>query len=126
MSAFLLLLLAATAQGARIESGVVLMPNETLVAPAGPVAAPKPPPRAAPRPAPQYSRDEMRRDTYAGSSRSVCVNCGVITSIDEGAAQWEVRVRFDDGSRETLRFYERPRLRVGDAVHLEDGRLIRD
>jgi len=35
-------------------------------------------------------------------------------------------VRFDDGSRETLRYYERPRLRVGDAVHLEDGRLLRD
>jgi len=49
-----------------------------------------------------------------------------LPAIDEAGAQWEVRVRFDDGSRETLRYYERPRLRVGDEVHLEDGRLLRD
>jgi len=126
----ILLLLSTTAviaaSGARIESGVVLMPNETLVAPAGPVAAPKPAPKPAPRPTPRYSREEVRSDTYAPSSRSVCINCGVVTSIDEGDTRWEVRVQFDDGSRETLRYYERPRLRVGDAVHLEDGRLLRD
>ena len=97
------------------------MPNETLVAPPGPVAAPK----AAPRPAPQRSRDEVR-DTYARSTRSVCVNCGVVTSIEEANSRWDVRVRFDDGSRETLRYYDRPRVRVGDAVHVEDGRLFRD
>ena len=102
------------------------MPNETLVAPAGPVAAPKPPTRPAPRATPRASREEMRPDAYARSTRSVCINCGVITSIDQGSTQWEVRVHFDDGSRETLRYYERPRLRVGDAVHLEDGRLLRD
>ena len=124
---FLLLLATAAAVAQpRIESGVVLMPNETLVVPAGPVAAPKPPPKPAPRATPRASREEMRPDAYARSTRSVCINCGVITSIDEGSTQWEVRVRFDDGSRETLRYYERPRLRVGDAVHLEDGRLLRD
>ena len=123
-----LLLLATVAAAAqpRIESGVVLMPNETLVVPAGPVAAPKPPTRPAPRATPRASREEMRPDAYARSTRSVCINCGVITSIDQGSTQWEVRVHFDDGSRETLRYYERPRLRVGDAVHLEDGRLLRD
>jgi len=122
----LLLATAAVAAQPRIESGVVLMPNETLVVPAGPVAAPKPPPKPAPRPTPQYSREEIRPDAYARSTRSVCINCGVVTDIDERDNRWEVRVRFDDGSRETLRYYERPRLRVGDAVHLEDGRLIRD
>jgi len=84
----ILLLLSTTAviaaSGARIESGVVLMPNETLVAPAGPVAAPRPAPKPAPRPTPRYSREEVRSDTYAPSSRSVCINCGVVTSIDEG------------------------------------------
>jgi hypothetical protein len=108
----------------RIESGVVLMPNETLVAP--PPPGPAAPPKPAPRPTPQYSRDEVRRDNDSRSTRSMCVNCGVITSIDEAGSRWEVRVRFEDGSRETLRYYEPPRLRVGDAVHLEDGRLIRD
>jgi hypothetical protein len=115
---------AAAAQAPRIESGVVLMPNETLVAPPGPVAAPKAKP--APRPAPQYSRDEVRRDSYARSTRSVCVNCGVVTAIDEAGSRWDIRVRFDDGSRETLRYYDPPRVRVGDAVHVEDGRLVRD
>jgi hypothetical protein len=126
----ILLLLSTTAviaaSGARIESGVVLLPNETLVAPAGPVAAPRPAPKPAPRPTPQASREEIRNDAYSRSSRSVCINCGVITGIEEGDTGWEVRVQFDDGSRETLRYYERPRLRVGDAVHLEDGRLIRE
>ena len=123
LSPFLLLpvLSLAATTAPRIESGVVLMPNETLVAPPGPVAAPK----AAPRPAPQRSRDEVR-DTYARSTRSVCVNCGVVTSIEEANSRWDVRVRFDDGSRETLRYYDRPRVRVGDAVHVEDGRLFRD
>ena len=124
-------LVLAAGNTARVESGVVLMPNETLVAPAGPVAAPKvtpkaAPPAPAPRPTPRYSREETRRDTYAGPSRSVCINCGVVTDIDANGERWEVRVRFDDGSRETVRYYERPRLRVGDAVHLEDGRLLRD
>ena len=123
-----LLLLAAAAAVAqpRIESGVVLLPNETLVAPASPVAAPKPPPKPAPRATPKYSREEIRPDAYTRATRSVCINCGTVTSIDDNGSQWEVRVRFDDGSRETMRYRERPRLRVGDAVHLEDGRLLRD
>ena len=126
----LLLLVLAAGNTARIESGVVLMPNETLVAPAGPTAAPKAAPKAtpapAPRPTPQYSREDRQRDTYARSSRSVCINCGVVTDIEPAGERWEVRVRFEDGSRQTVRYYERPRLRVGDAVHLEDGRLLRD
>jgi hypothetical protein len=56
----------------------------------------------------------------------VCVNCGAIISVASAGPDWEVRVRFDDGSSETLRYPERPRLRVGDRVHLEDGRLTRD
>jgi hypothetical protein len=54
------------------------------------------------------------------------VNCGVVTSIARGDYDWEVRVRFDDGSREVLRFYDRPRVQVGEAVHLEEGRLVAD
>jgi hypothetical protein len=37
-----------------------------------------------------------------------------------------VRVRFEDGSSQTLRYPERPPLRVGERVHLEDGRLLPD
>jgi hypothetical protein len=128
------------------QSGVVLLPGETLVAPAPEVAALPPPPAAEPEPkphpspapakprytkpapppvvaqAPQYSSAEAR-DSFG---RSVCLNCGVVTAITRGDYDWEVRVRFGDGSRETLRYYDRPRLGVGDTFHFEDGRLIPD
>ena len=130
LSPILLFPLAATAAGARIESGVVLLPGETLVVPPGPVstprAAPAPAPPKAPPRSPQYTAEETRRDSYSRSSRSICVNCAVVTAIDRSDSQWEVRLRFDDGTRETLRLYERPRVRVGDAVHVEDGQLFRD
>jgi hypothetical protein len=116
---------AAAAPGARIESGVVLMPGETLVAPPGPTATPRPAPRAAPKP-PQYTASEVRRDRHAPPSRSICINCAVVTAIDRGPSHWEVGLRFDDGTRETHRFYDHPPVRVGDAVHVEQGRLVRD
>jgi hypothetical protein len=128
LSLFLLLLfpaVACAAGGARIESGVVLMPGETLVAPPGPTAAPRQAPRPAPK-APQYSANEVRRDAYPRPSRSICINCAVVTAIDRGPGHWEVGLHFDDGTRETHRFYDRPPVRVGDAVHLEQGRLVRD
>lgn len=126
MLAALAPLAAAAAAGARIESGVVLLPGETLVAPPGPVAAPQGEPRRAPR-TPQYSNEEVRRDSHARSARGICVNCAVITGIDRNPdARWEVRLRFEDGTRETIRSEERPRVNVGDAVHVEDGRVFRD
>ena len=144
---------------ATMQSGVVLLPGETLVAPPDPVPpAPATPPAPAAKPAPapaepKYTRPKpppviarepsvvprepppvIARETprppprtsYERSTRSVCVNCGVVTSITRGDYDWEVRVRFDDGSREILRYYDRPRVSVGDEVHLENGRLVRD
>ena len=139
---------AAKPQGATVQSGVVLLPGETLVAPPDPVPAPAGPAPAMTKPAPapttpkyakpkppvvareappsrQFSREE-RRNSYDRSTRSVCVNCGVVTSIARRDYDWEVRVRFDDGSREVLRFFDRPRVEMGDTVRLEDGRLVRD
>ena len=152
---------AKPAPAAHTQSGVVLLPGETLVeapeanpapspaaappvkpAPAKPTyakpapkpapaprtaqAAPRPPQSRAPastaQPAPQYSRAEIR----GRSEPSVCLNCATITSIQPRGDAWEVAVRFDDGSREVIRYYDPPPLRIGDAVHLEDGRLIRD
>ena len=76
---------------------------------------------------PNYTSDEVARNTlYERSTRNVCVNCGAILSIAPAGPGWEVRVRFDDGSGETLRYPERPSLRIGDRVHLEDGRLLPD
>jgi hypothetical protein len=157
--------------GSMQEGGVVLLPGETLVAPAdtpkpapaspAPLPAPaapqpttpqyaKPAPKKAPPPIytqppapasstsyatvlpsraapskPSYNREATAPATsFERSTRNICVNCGVIASIGSAGGDWEVRVRFDDGSTETLRYPDRPRLRIGERVHLEDGRLI--
>jgi hypothetical protein len=124
-------------QAATVQSGVVLLPGETLVAPPEPVSAPAPaaaPEKPAARPSPpRYNKPkapvvarEAPRSPPPRPTRSVCVNCGVVTSVSRTDYDWEVRVRFEDGSREILRFYDRPRAQVGDAVRLEDGRLYVD
>ncbi len=147
------------------QSGVDLLPGESLVAPEAsqaPPSTPAPAPSLEPRPTiPQYakpaplapakpaitktpppvytqpaaptsstsyaqvlpSRAAPAKPTY--TPRDFCVNCGTIASIGSApSGDWEVRVRFEDGSTETLRYRDRPRLRIGERVHLEDGRLI--
>ncbi len=130
--------LAGTVQG-----GVDLLPGETLVAPAESprVEVPKadaprvaPAPVEAPRPTtPQYTKHAKPTPlappprpapSFERSTRDYCVNCGTIASIGSAGGDWEVRVRFEDGSTETLRYADRPRFRIGERVHLEDGRLI--
>ena len=81
------------------------------------------PSRAAPG-KPNYNRGDAPPNSFERSTRNVCVNCGTIASIGSSRGDWEVRVRFEDGSVETLRYPDRPRLRIGERVHLEDGRLI--
>lgn len=85
------------------------------------------PQRAAPS-APTYLREEPMQPprSYERSIRGVCVNCGTVTSISSAGADWDVRVRFEDGSSQTIRYPERPPLRAGERVHLEDGRLLPD
>ena len=103
-----------------------LMPNYTppkppLPAPAVPDAAP-PPPRepkkvvAAPVP-PQYRRPPAQDER--------CRNCGTVAAIATYPDAWEVRVRFEDGSERTIAYPTAPRLRLGDRVRLEEGRLNR-
>ena len=53
----------------------------------------------------------------------VCGACGVVHSITTFPDLWEVRVRFDDGGRRTIRYHRPPRWRVGDRIRYEDGRL---
>ena len=74
---------------------------------------------------PTYQRAPSSPTSFERSARNFCVNCGTvqaITAFDMG--QWEVRVRFEDGSMETLRYPTRPALRIGQSVLLEEGRLI--
>ena len=81
------------------------------------------PSRAAPL-KPTYDLADAPLTSFERSTRNICVNCGTISSIGSSGGEWEVRVRFEDGSYETLRYPNRPRLRIGERVHLEDGRLI--
>lgn len=93
-----------------------------------PSYAPPTPPRAAPvaPSATASARKEPPLTSYERSTRSICINCGTIASIRSVADDWEVRVRFEDGSSETIRYAERPRMRIGDRVLLEEGRLVPD
>lgn len=94
--------------------------------PPAPTIAKTLPSRAAPT-APVYRREEpteLPPRSYERSFRTVCVNCGTISSIREYGDNWEVAVRFEDGTSETLRYPERPRMRIGQRVTLEDGRLV--
>jgi len=135
----------------RVESGVVLLADETLVAPppaplavekpAGkppvkPAAKPAPKPKRAPAPAnnakrppsptlasaSQYAREESR----PRHARSGCITCAKVVGISEYPTYWEVRVRFNDGSRDALTYRDRPPFEIGEAVRMEHGRLYRD
>jgi len=96
---------------------------------AGPQAAPKPAPspanavRIAPRPA-YEERSETTYARIAPERPDVCVNCGLVFSLESRGDFWDVVVHYDDGSSQTLRYPQRPRLRAGERVHLEDGRLV--
>jgi hypothetical protein len=131
--------------------GVALLPGETLVttpeppksavpAPAPRFAPPPPPKLASPSPAspppaappvhaappPPAPRVAQAPPSPPPLPRDYCVNCGVVTAIAPRGESWDVRVRFEDGSSQTLRYPEEPRFRVNDPVHLEDGRLVKD
>jgi hypothetical protein len=123
------------APASRPEAAAVPKPSPAPAAPyapppsrsgsSAPTYAPSDPaPRPAPR-KPAYSRAEPPPVTsYDRAAKTLCINCGSVASIGNASGDWEVRVRFEDGSSETLRYPERPRVRVGDKVYVEDGRLI--
>ena len=103
-----------------------LSPGETIVtgaekAPAAseakkPLVAEKPPVGAPPLPPPP--------------ERKRCPNCGTVAALiyqphDPRGLPWEVRVAFDNGSHQALRYPTNPGFRVGDRVILSNGRLQR-
>lgn len=116
-----------------------LLPGESIVTMPPPaksaIAAPKPTPKPAiaPTPAPvAVPPAEHTEVTHARivprDDREICVNCGVIVeAADEPRGDyWDVIVRYDDGTTQTLRYPERQDFRPGERVHLEDGRLLPD
>jgi hypothetical protein len=97
---------------------------------APPVAPPPPaPPPATPAPAtPSYAKraEPKRSEPKPVEPESLCVNCGVISTVTFTSDTWDVAVRFEDGSREVFRYPERPRLKAGDKVRVEGDRLALD
>ena len=70
-------------------------------------------------------------DESPPASRRFCAHCGTISSTayherEPRGASWEVRVKFDDGSRRILRYPTDPGFHVGDRVVLSNGRLHKD
>ncbi|HXN15083.1 MAG TPA: hypothetical protein VN878_01815 [Usitatibacter sp.] len=103
--------------------------------PAPPAAAaaplrpsPAPPPasnRQSAAPPPRYAQSPPPERAAAPRTRAgICINCAVVSSIRSRAEDWEVRVRFDDGTSKTIRYPTQPAFRPGQRVYLEGGRLI--
>lgn len=95
---------------------------------AKPAYAPPAPAAASPAPArPAYEeRGETTHARIVPDVEGPCVNCGAVVAIGRRGDFWDVEVRYDDGSRQTLRYPERPRFRAGERVRFEDGRLLSD
>jgi hypothetical protein len=52
-----------------------------------------------------------------------CGHCGTVTEVSPYVDQWDVHVRFQDGTRRVLRYPQPPNVSRGDRVVLENGRL---
>lgn len=105
-------------------------PKSAIPPPASQPRVPVPEPKPAPAPVPARPAYEERSETtharIAPDRGNVCVNCGIVASIVPRGDFWDVLVRYEDGSTQTLRYPERPRMRPGERVHFEDGRLLSD
>jgi hypothetical protein len=142
-------------QAAAISPTAALLPGETVVTPES-APAPSTSAPSAPAPTtPNYSRtphpvDPVARDpepkprpasppppkrtpapktpSYAAAPAqpTLCENCGTVTSTTAYPDLWEVRVRFQDGTSQVVRYRTPPNFRIGQRVRLEDGRLMRD
>lgn len=106
-----------------------LSPGESVVS-----APPKTPEKAAekaPEKAPPVPKPAAPKRPVAPPSHRYCANCGTVSSTayherEPRGAAWEVRVKFDDGSRKILRYPTDPGFRVGDRVFFSSGRLHKD
>jgi hypothetical protein len=105
-----------------------------VTAPAPPVTAPVDSPR--PR-ALEPSRDERYAERYVEEvrpprdetreprgSRRFCANCAVVTAVSQYVDEWEVHLRFTDGSRRRIHYDRPPPVARGDRVFFENGRLF--
>jgi hypothetical protein len=123
--------LAGTVQDMGLLPGESLVtmpepPKSAIPPPATQPLAPVPVPKSVPARPAYEERSETTRARIAPDRDNLCVNCGIVASIVPRGDFWDVQVRYEDGSTQTLRYPERPRMRPGERVHFEDGRLLSD
>ncbi len=106
----------------------------------GPRPAPVPPaarPEPVPPPREELSRAEIRpRDRLASEEsqardeprrrNNLCNNCAVVTAVSQYVGEWEVHLRFSDGSRRKILYTTPPPVSRGDRIVIENGRLFLD
>lgn len=130
-------------QSTGIATDLALSPGESIVT-APPAAQPVTPSYAKPQPAaPKSAPAKPQQQKFSAPARPAaaprpaasppqqqaahCVNCGSIAAITGyGRGEWDVRVRFQDGTSEVLRYRETPPFRLGDRVRLREGMLVRE
>jgi outer membrane biosynthesis protein TonB len=104
-------------------------PNYSRTPPAVDPVARDPEPKPRPVPPPPAKRPPApKTPPYAAAppQPALCENCGTVTSTTAYPDLWEVRVRFQDGTSQVVRYRTPPNFRIGQRVRLEDGRLMRD
>ena len=117
------------------KSPYLQAPRPAPAPPAAPAPAPAPIPPMATSPLDaRPRRDEPRReeryaeevrpprDERRGISR-FCANCAVVTAVSQYVDEWEVHLRFSDGTRRRIHFDRPPPVTRGDRVFFENGRL---
>jgi len=67
------------------------------------------------------SRGEERGMERRG--RRFCDNCAVVTGVSQYLDEWEVHLRFSDGTRRRIHYDRPPPVARGDRVFFENGRL---
>lgn len=114
------------------------VPRSPFLAPRGaaaPASAPIPPAATASLDPPRPLRDEPRREEpryveevrppreERGPVPRFCANCAVVTAVSQYVDEWEVHLRFSDGTRRRIHFDRPPPVARGDRVFFENGRL---
>src|SRR5258706_9123947 len=115
-----------------LEPADSLSPGEIIVTPVDAKPAVPPATDVVPAPAPAPPAPPPGPAPERRTAPKPCANCGSVSSttfrqaeLQRGGA-WEVRVRFDDGTRATLRFPTDPGFRVVERVIFANGRLRHD
>jgi hypothetical protein len=69
-------------------------------------------------------RPPAREESRSSRPRRFCANCAVVTAVSQYVDEWEVHLRFSDGSRRRIHYDRPPPVTRGDRVYFENGQLF--